>query len=446
MNDMNQTERLPAPHGARILAWSIDLLIVSTVLLFLPQPLNYLLFIFLLICYHTLLTWLLGQTLGKSLFGLRVDRLTRSRSLLWSFGRSSFGYIFVDVLGIGCVIGFFNKWHRCPHDYVFNSVVAFGGSRPTNANEYARQLVRYAERQQQAIKDKKKPIIFLSAFWASLEYIGGVLQKLLNLIIHPGQAATPTGSSSVAAIVSAKTAAAIAVVTTAVTSAIVATIPQVREVAEILVEPRFIWRWSGGTLPLDDDVVAMFEFDKSTDDISGNGRHAKLIGGKYVETSLGMGLLIPATDPAGIDWSDYASTLTAPYTVEVILTPTETAPWGKLFSFDDADDNGWYYKSHGLQSYPHPVLGQGSIDPGHRHYLAFVVRAADDMTIFVQGEMVGKTNPGAAAPPSQAMFFRDDTATGRGEQLEAVVEALRISKVARSSEEIMEIEAALQSE
>lgn len=429
---------LPAPHALRILAWLVDLLVVSAVLLFLPQPLSYLLFLLLLISYHSLLTWLVGETLGKALLGLRVARLTGDRGFLWSVGRSGLGYFVVDVFGLGCLIAPFNRWHRCLHDYAFNSVVLFDGSRPTNLQQLMDRLERYAERQQEAIKAKKKPLAVLSAFWASLEYIGSAVQRLLRLIAHPGHAA-PAGTGSVAAVVSAKAVAVIVAVGTAATAAIVAAVPPVRDAAAILVQPRFLWRASDGVLPLDDKVVALLEFDGSAADSSDHGRAATLIGGAYVETDLGMGLRVPATGAAGIDWTDHVSLLSAPYTVEIILTPSETTPWGKLFGFDDSDDNGWYYKNGGIQSYPHQVLGEGSLPAGHRHYLAFVVRADDVMTVYAQGAKIGETSPGFASPPVQALFFRDDAATGRREQLEAVIDALRISNVARSAEEIMAI-------
>ena len=84
----------PAPHGLRLAAWLIDLLLVVIVFSLLPQPLSYplsfLLFIALLITYHTLQIWLMKQTFGKALFGLKVTWIEDRHALIRALGRSSF--------------------------------------------------------------------------------------------------------------------------------------------------------------------------------------------------------------------------------------------------------------------------------------------------------------------------------------------------------------------
>ncbi len=197
--------------------------------------------------------------------------------------------------------------------------------------------------------------------------------------------------------------------------------------------------------PADAGVLALFEFDGDLADLSGNARDATLIGGDFVTTSLGMGLQVGPTDPTGFDWSDFAALLVHPYTVEMILTPKQdTSGYRKLFSHSDSADAGWYYWSQGIQAFPNAVLGSGQVLPDELHYIAFVSTSDSQVDIYFQGQFLGSTNASFTAPPSEAIFFRDDTGTGRREQLDAVVEAVRISDVTRTAEEISAVQQQLQ--
>ncbi len=191
--------------------------------------------------------------------------------------------------------------------------------------------------------------------------------------------------------------------------------------------------------PIDEGVLARLELNGDLRDSSGNERHATLIGGQFVDTALGTGLHVGPDDPLGIDWSPYAGLLSHPYTVEMVLTPASTSGFKKLFSFDDSSDNGWYYSSGGIRAYPNPGLG-GQAQAGQLHYIAFVSTAPDQVDVYFQGALLGSTNASFTAPPSQAIFFRDDSSTGRGERVDAVVEAVRISGVSRTAEEIAAIQ------
>lgn len=129
-----------------------------------------------------------------------------------------------------------------------------------------------------------------------------------------------------------------------------------------------------------------------------------------------------------------------PYTIEIILTTARTGPWGKLFGFDDFNDKGWYYKNDGIQAFPNAVLGSGLVRADEQHYLAFVSVDLSTVTVYFQGKPLGSTDATFKAPPPQAFFFRDDSATGRREQIDAIVEEMRISKVARTATEIAEVQ------
>ncbi|MEE9293897.1 MAG: thrombospondin type 3 repeat-containing protein [Phycisphaerae bacterium] len=192
------------------------------------------------------------------------------------------------------------------------------------------------------------------------------------------------------------------------------------------------------------NVLATFEFNGDVLDSSGNERHALLIGGEFVDTDWGQGLHVSSGGPTGTDWSQFAHLLVHPYTVEVVVTPEDTFDWRKIFGFSDSNDDGWYYFEEGIQAFPNPVVGSGQVLPEERHYIAFVSTASDQIDIYFQGAFLGQTNASFSAPPSEAIFFRDDTDTNREEQLDAIVDALRMSNIARTPPEIAAVQQRLE--
>ena len=192
-------------------------------------------------------------------------------------------------------------------------------------------------------------------------------------------------------------------------------------------------------------VLAQLELNGDVKDSSGNGRDARLMGGTFVPTRRGQGLDLGGAQTAGIDWSVYANLLTEPFSIEMVLTPTATATYAKLFGPMDSADEGWYYRSQGIDVYPRSVLaGPGSMRPNERHYLAFVSSGPGRMDVYFQGQKIS-TAPITFRGASHALFFVDDTQTGRSERVHGVVEALRISGVSRSPAEIAEVQRRLES-
>lgn len=432
---------LPAPHGLRLVAWLIDCLVLFSVLVFAPQPVTFLLVLTLFVGYHTVLVWLTGQTVGKALLGLRVKRLGQKPTFLWALGRSSIGYGLVDVLGLGLLTALFDKRHRTLHDHVFGSIVTFDGSDEMGTRRLLARLADFAERQRQAVAAKKKTVVILGALWAFLTRFAQTLNLAIDFLIRFGSGTgAPAPTASIAEALSVKAAVTIAVATTAVTATVVATVPIAGDAAAWLVRPHYFLSGSSGVFAADAGTLATFEFKGNVQDVSGRGHHARLLGGEFVQSSSGHGLHVMKSDNAGIDWSDHAKLLVHPYSIEMILTTSSTAPWGKLFGFDDRNDSGWYYKENGIQAYPYAVLGGGQVRPDERHYLAFVSTDPTTVTVYFQGKPLGSTNASFTAPPQAAFFFRDDAPTGRLEQLDAVVEAMRISKVARTAAEIAAVQ------
>lgn len=184
----------------------------------------------------------------------------------------------------------------------------------------------------------------------------------------------------------------------------------------------------------DNGTLARFEFNGDVLDTSGNARHATALGAAtFASAKFGSGLVL-AGDPQGFDWSTYASTLPSTFTIEVVYTSSNTSGYRKIFGANDTLDPGWYAIGTQVTSYPNAKFGTLAVNT--LHYVAFVATSATMMDVWVDGALAGNTNIGFTAPPAQAIFFRDDTSTNRGEAMTGVVDAVRISSVARTSAEV----------
>jgi concanavalin A-like lectin/glucanase superfamily protein len=190
----------------------------------------------------------------------------------------------------------------------------------------------------------------------------------------------------------------------------------------------------------DENTLAVFELNGTLADGSGNNRNATLIGGSFVSTSGGMGFSLPGQQTQGFQWNAYAALLAHPYTVEFVVTPQSVSCWKKLFGPTDSGDSGWYYCG-GLQSWPSQAFGPG-FSANARHYIAIVSTSSTGIRAYVNGTSIG-TSSNFTAPGAAAIFFRDDTNTNRTEEVTGVVDAVRISKVARTATEIQAVQARL---
>ena len=190
----------------------------------------------------------------------------------------------------------------------------------------------------------------------------------------------------------------------------------------------------------DGNTLALFELNGTLADSSGNNRNATLIGGTFVSTSWGQGFSVPGQSTQGFQWNTYAGMITHPYTVEMVVTPQSVSCWKKLFGPSDSADAGWYFCG-GFSSYPSNAIGP-TFTTNQRHYIAIVSTSSNGIRVYADGASIGTSN-NFTAPGGAAIFFRDDTNTSRSEALDGVVDAVRISKVARTATEIQAVQAKL---
>jgi uncharacterized RDD family membrane protein YckC len=147
--------------GTRISAFLIDGIILSAALavstLFLAD-LTALFVASAFVGYHTTFTWLLSTTPGKALRGLMIVRVDGQpfernwRKLPWVFGRSSVGYLLVDVFGVGAVAPLLFGEPRPLHDVVFRTMAISDPNTPPRSRVRLEQLEARLAAQAEAVR------------------------------------------------------------------------------------------------------------------------------------------------------------------------------------------------------------------------------------------------------------------------------------------------------
>lgn len=175
-------DRAP-PHGTRLTAFAVDLGLVLLLASRVDAGWWFVLVVF--VAYHTTLLWLTGQTVGKAVANLEVrrvdgiDYVRTSRGLLWVLGRSSIGYLLVDVLGLGLLVAFWrrNTARRCFHDFVFGSQVVLRGELDWALPRVKQRLVEFARTRRhgsQEVQDRQEEARELKGLWGWL--VAGALK------------------------------------------------------------------------------------------------------------------------------------------------------------------------------------------------------------------------------------------------------------------------------
>ena len=172
-----------APHPLRLLAFTIDLLLVAVATgataLVTGSLLLYIIVLLLAwVIYQTAAVWLTGgRTIGKAACSLSVRRIDGSAprqdraGLAWAFGRASLGYLVIDMCGLGVLVALRSPRRRCLHDYAFASEVILHSDtddplHPRSRLERIRQrLQQFTEDRESAWEAKKKNYAFVASLW-----------------------------------------------------------------------------------------------------------------------------------------------------------------------------------------------------------------------------------------------------------------------------------------
>ena len=296
-NDTEAQSYTPAPIGLRLAAGLIDCLVVAAIIYAILANLGDKIYpalgtlsdiiyeafgklgdsklnshayailcsISLFILYHTIPLWLIQQTPGKALLGLRVTRFGKEPGLLWALGRSSIGYLFVDLFGIGLVVALFKR--QTFHDYVFGSAVTIQESGSLNIRNLHARFMRYKEKLLAAEK-KNKVIGAVLKYRALYEKLSGYREKLSGYREKLSGYREKLSRSWAAfqSLVGPPVAAATA--TTAISSAVIATVLNMPVINESLTEPRCAPNCPDKVV---EPVVSNFEKDTDGWTISGGG-------------------------------------------------------------------------------------------------------------------------------------------------------------------------------
>lgn len=186
-----------APHPLRLLAFTIDLLLVAAATgaaaAVTGSLLTYVVVLLMTwVIYQTGAVWLTGgRTVGKAACNLSVRHIDRSPprqdrgGLAWAFGRASLGYLVIDMGGLGVLVALRSPRRRCLHDYAFASEVILHPDtgdplHPCGRLERVRQrLQQFTQDREDAWQAKKEKYAFAAALWKWLLWIAGISLGLL---------------------------------------------------------------------------------------------------------------------------------------------------------------------------------------------------------------------------------------------------------------------------
>jgi uncharacterized RDD family membrane protein YckC len=119
--------------------------------------------------------WLTGgQTVGKALFGLierRVDGTKPTatlRGLAWAVGRHSWGYLVIDVLGVGALAALVSPRRRCLHDLAFGSEVVYAAPDQRTQADWEARGRAFVEDLQAGLGRSRERFGWVAFYWAWL--------------------------------------------------------------------------------------------------------------------------------------------------------------------------------------------------------------------------------------------------------------------------------------
>ena len=204
-------------------------------------------------------------------------------------------------------------------------------------------------------------------------------------------------------------------------------------------------------------VLTQLEMNGTVLDTSGNDNHATLIGvmnGRFVNTPFGQGITVTGgTD--GFNWRYIGNGgLQAPFTIEIVITVQQTdGMWGKIVGHDATDWTGIWFETvrNRLELWPNSAQIEDHLDTagqniiGSRLYLALRSSADNQIELLVNGAVTDSSNlsDGLNLPNPLLVFFQDRFPGGNNNNVTGVIDAIRISQVLRTNDEIAAVNAHL---
>ena len=203
-----------------------------------------------------------------------------------------------------------------------------------------------------------------------------------------------------------------------------------------------------------ENVLTQLEMNGSLDDASGQNRPGHLVGRptmRFVDSDFGQALLVEGGNDA-FDWTyNHASGLRAPWTVELVFTITRfPGNWCKILGHDPDSEQGIWLKGtepKNVSVWPdgnrsefvwrfdeHEWLDQVT-------YLAFASPMPDQLIVYLNGRRLDRASPSSDGldMPNQVFSFFQRTRSPENNNVTALIDAVRISSVARTDEEIQRV-------
>ena len=204
-------------------------------------------------------------------------------------------------------------------------------------------------------------------------------------------------------------------------------------------------------------VLTQLEMNGTVLDTSGNGNHATLIGemnGRFVNTPFGQGITVTG-GTNGFNWRYIGNGgLQAPFTIEIVVTVQQTdGMWGKIVGHDATDWTGIWFETvrNRLELWPNSAQIEDHLDTagqniiGSRLYLALRSSADNQIELLVNGAVTDSSDisDGLNLPNPLLVFFQDRFPGGNNNNVTGVIDAIRISQVLRTNNEISAVNAHL---
>ena len=147
----------------------------------------------------------------------------------------------------------------------------------------------------------------------------------------------------------------------------------------------------------------------------------------------------------GLDWSAHATLLNHPFTIEMVFTPMVAPGASQIFDTDGTTKPAGTYRAKGSEigrvtTIPSSVADVSPMASGST-WSSLLRRMTFTYTSTANARPTGRLDH-LRRSPGQALFFKDD-GRASSEDPHALIEAIRISSVNRTDDEIADVQSRL---